>query len=790
MKKFTSIFNGIRLTLAICCLSSSAGAQIFAYIGSGTTYNDYYEYPAPYGHYYWYSRHQFFLSPAEIAAAGVAPGGGINSVGFDVFSPNYLSGMANFGVTIYTTTSTDPLLSGMISSGQVATSTLLATYVPPTGWNDHAVSSFTWNGTDGIVIETCHHSAPYTENAATYWEQSLPGSSIKSRAYWQDNVYSCQPTGFSSTVTSTTRPNIRLSWANPCTSTPGANSVMTPTFLVCPNSTVALGLASNYTVSGLTFQWYYSTSSAVGPFTAIATGTNSTLSPTVTANSWYQVQIGCPQASSVMAAVGAVSVAPITQNTVPYLENFELIGINDRLPNCSWSSSGPMTTTRTYTAAASGNRAPHAGTSYAAFTNSTGTHYYWTNQIWLDPGVTYSAAVWYQTDLTGAGNWSNLDILYGATQTPTGLTSVAKINGPVISPVYKLLSNTFTVANAGYYNFAVKATAQSGAAQYLSWDDLSITIPCYAPYNPVNVQISTTSTVVCAGSNVVLNASGATNYQWWNTQTGPTTNDVPQSTTFYSVIGTNTLTGCTGTAGVAVQVKPSPNVFATAFPGIGCAGKPIQLLANGAVSYMWNNNMTGSVVTVTVSSNSSFSVIGTGTNGCAGMGVANVVVNQNPVVSINASSSNVCKGDPLVLTATGANNYNWTSTGSSNAFQGAQITVYPMNSTIYSVAGTATNNCTGLASANISVDPCTGLADLSSKGGFNFYPNPANSDFVIESGSNIDRVDVIDVTGRVVMSLKGESSVLVLHVAELANGVYHVKVTGKDASTSVKMVKE
>src|SRR5207253_453158 len=104
---------------------------------------------------------------------------------------------------------------------------------------------------------------------------------------------------------------------------------------------------------------------------------------------------------------------------------------------------------------------------------------------WLNPGITYSASLWYQTDFTGAMNWTDLSILIGTSQSSTGLVPVASTNGPAVSVIYKQLSNTFTVASPGLYYTAVRATASAGPALYLSWDDLKISIPCTTNLNPI-----------------------------------------------------------------------------------------------------------------------------------------------------------------------------------------------------------------------------------------------------------------------------------------------------------------
>jgi len=55
-----------------------------AIIGTGNIRNGSTDYPAPYGNWYWASKHQFLIQAAELQALGISSGN-IDSIGFDVF---------------------------------------------------------------------------------------------------------------------------------------------------------------------------------------------------------------------------------------------------------------------------------------------------------------------------------------------------------------------------------------------------------------------------------------------------------------------------------------------------------------------------------------------------------------------------------------------------------------------------------------------------------------------------------------------------------------------------------
>jgi hypothetical protein len=580
----------------------------------------------------------------------------------------------------------------------------------------------------------------------------------------------------------------------PCAGTPSMHLVVPPNFTTCPNiPNPPIGLSAPYLFGGLQYQWYSSTTSVVGPFTAVAGATANTIpTPTISTTTWYQVAVTCtnPGGGTATLSPSQFFVAGSTTSNVPYYEDFEGIPMQGRLPNCSWWASSLNGATNSYLGANTGNRVPRSGNNYAAFSNTVGTHYYYTNGIFLSPNVTYSAAVWYMTDLAGSANFSNLELMLGQAQVPSSLTPIASVNGAVISPMYKLLSNTFTVATAGLYYVAVKATAGAGGAPYLTWDDLSVTVPCYGNYNPVNLAISPATSTICQNQSILLTASGADTFTWTHGGNGISVNETPQSTTLYEVSATNTVTGCKATKAVPVVVKPAPFVAAAAFPAVSCANRPVMLMANGAVSYQWSNTMSGGVITVSPAATSSYVVIGTGTNNCTGEAAVVVIVKDNPIVLASAlSGANVCKGDPLTLTASGASTYKWTYTGNPFVLSGGTIVTYPTVTGNYNVTGTDVNGCEGVFSVPVSVEACTSLREVSDRS-VSLFPNPATSMLTIETASSQMSVVIADLSGKEVYNGASQNGRLSMSVQSLAAGVYVVKVQSGNTVENLKFIKE
>ncbi|MBL7932157.1 MAG: T9SS type A sorting domain-containing protein, partial [Bacteroidia bacterium] len=147
----------------------------------------------------------------------------------------------------------------------------------------------------------------------------------------------------------------------------------------------------------------------------------------------------------------------------------------------------------------------------------------------------------------------------------------------------------------------------------------------------------TGNTNICQGSSATLQASGAASY-WWNT--GATSSAIvvnPNVSTSYMVIGSNG--ACQSSINVNVTVRPKPFVFILGGDStMVCAGDALTLTAVGASTYTWNNSSTGSMITVTPTASTVYSVVGTSTNNCTNSAAKLIVVNACTGISANTMS--------------------------------------------------------------------------------------------------------------------------------------------------------
>ena len=309
--------------------------------------------------------------------------------------------------------------------------------------------------------------------------------------------------------------------------TPNAGVTAATSTMVCPNQPVNLSLTGASSIPGLTYQWQSSpnglTYSAIVPTASLATTTQ-----TITSSIYFQNVLTCGSATAASTPIQVMS-AGTTTNSVPYFEGFEGITANNQLPNCSWMASNLPAICQTYSATPPPNvynRIPKTGSKFASFrygTNVAGDYFY-SNGIQLIAGVVYQASSDYITD--GLTGWSEFRLLYGASQSTTGLTSIAAATGTLTNTTYSNLSGTFSVSTTGIYYLAVKAIG-NGTPWYLTFDDLKLDLApsCVAPtaYN---------NTGITSSSATFTWTAGGTETSWDVFQgANPTATTIPTATT-------------------------------------------------------------------------------------------------------------------------------------------------------------------------------------------------------------------------------------------------------------------
>jgi len=244
-----------------------AFAQSTAIIGTGITANSINSYPAPYGNFYWGSKHQILVRASEMTGAGMVPGI-ISALAFQVSAPGGVP-LSGFTVRVKATAATT--VTGTFDLGGFVTVYGPQTYNDATGWNTHTFSTpFSWNGTSNILIETCFNNGGWSQNA----RMNYTATSYNSVAYYNEDASTActQAAG----TTSTNRPNIKFTYA--------PNGPPTAQFTADPTATCT-------GVVNFTDQSFYNITGWLWNFGDGSTSSVQNPSHTYTANGTYSVSL-------------------------------------------------------------------------------------------------------------------------------------------------------------------------------------------------------------------------------------------------------------------------------------------------------------------------------------------------------------------------------------------------------------------------------------------------------------------------------------------------------------------
>ncbi|RME96512.1 MAG: hypothetical protein D6772_11805 [Bacteroidetes bacterium] len=183
--------------------------------------------------------------------------------------------------------------------------------------------------------------------------------------------------------------------------------------------------------------------------------------------------------------------------------------------------------------------------------------------------------------------------------------------------------------------------------------------------------------IICADESVeLLNTFGTIgDYQWSTGEFTDTITVSPVSAELFSV--TLSDGNCTSIDDIFVdvteiQLSVSPDETI-------CGGESVDLFVNGADNYLWDNGQTGSLITVSPATTTTYLVTGFVGN-CEADAEVTVFVVDNPEVEASEDVS-ICSGTSTVLTAFGTGPFFWSTGETSDT-----IAVSPAASTTYTVS--------------------------------------------------------------------------------------------------------
>jgi hypothetical protein len=232
------------------------------------------------------------------------------------------------------------------------------------------------------------------------------------------------------------------------------------------------------------------------------------------------------------------------------------------------------------------------------------------------------------TVLTAGTNTGNGSVVLTIPSASTSLTQIAGLASGSTFTIGTTV-NTFSVTdgiNSNSCSFSVTVI-----------DNITPTITCPGNVTQCSASVPSISPVSildnCPSPVVTYSLSGAT------TGTGTT-----NASGIYS-IGVTTVTysakdasGNTGSCSFSVTVNVSPTVTAVSSLSLICSGQTVSLTASGASSYTWNTAATTTVIAVSPSVTTTYSVTGSAANNCTNTFA--ITQSVSACTSINESENN------------------------------------------------------------------------------------------------------------------------------------------------------
>lgn len=398
----------------------------------------------------------------------------------------------------------------------------------------------------------------------------------------------------------------------------------------------------------------------------------------------------------------------------------------------------------------------------------------------------------------GSSNTYSVNAVSGATSytwtLPSGWTGSSSTN------------SINATASSSTGNITVTANNSCGNSTASSITILSVLT---IPVNPGTISGSTT---VCDGSSntySITPAGDASTYNWtlpsgWG---GSSTSSSISTTAasnggVISVTGTN-FCGTSTASNLTVSVNTIP-ATPIAISGLNpiCEGTTNTYsvpTVSGVTSYSWtlppgwSGSSTTNTINATASANGgTISVMASNSCGLSSPANLTITVNPLPTVGLNLSIDTLCINAAAVsLTGGSPSGGTYSGTGVNSGTFNPALSGTGNFTISYSFIDA--NSCSNTATDNIVVDNCLGLSDFNDLSNLKIYPNPTSGILFIENAASTNvstNVKVIDLTGKIVLTINVNSNLISLDLSTLSNGMYFIHIQTDKTTTIKKITKE
>ena len=168
------------------------------------------------------------------------------------------------------------------------------------------------------------------------------------------------------------------------------------------------------------------------------------------------------------------------------------------------------------------------------------------------------------------------------------------------------------------------------------------------------------------------------------------------------------------------------------------------------------------------------------------------MVNWFMGVPNSATTLTINQGDTVKWTWTDNMPHTVTSTGGTETFTSGTLSGSGQSfSHTFNSVGATSYDCDFHPSMDgtITVQAIMGLND-DVEAGFSYFPNPATDVLTITSGSNIDRVEVYDLNGRLLMESIDANPTVKVYLSNFTAGTYLVKAMAGSTVKSFPVIKQ
>jgi hypothetical protein len=288
------------------------------------------------------------------------------------------------------------------------------------------------------------------------------------------------------------------------------------------------------------------------------------------------------------------------------------------------------------------------------------------------------------------------------------------------------------------------------------------------------------------GSATVTPSGGASPYTY--NYSNSTTSQVATNLSAGNYTATVTTSlGCVSSTAFTIS-QPAALALNTSVVNSSCGscnGAITATATGGTATYSYSFMPGGSSMNLCAGN---YTVMTADANGCMVAAPVNVNTSGSSInssaVAANASCGTCADGSAIVAVAGGVSpyTYTWSPSGGNNQMASGLMPG------CYTVTIADQTMCTSTATACVGF--ATGLSS-NSLSGFNLYPNPTNGNVTVEfENENVRTIEVIDVTGRLIVLEKRAAQTLQIDFTLFSAGVYYITVKDGDNVKQAKIIKQ